>query len=439
LKKQNNTLNNGLQVLNIALSDVELPTINVANLKRSKDNWVSFGKNNQFPNELIKLLSKSTVHQALIEKKRELIVSEGMSYSENIAPFLEAINEYDETIDDIHEKCASDAAIHETQSVFVRYNRQKTKIIALDHCDTSFVRPDKNLDQFGRVQGYWICADWSNTRDNTPFYVEVFNPNNINETTQLWHYKKHSHGQPFYANVSYSSALNYIEAAERLSIFLVNIINNGFYSSAIVEVNAQMTDDQKRKFVADFTSKNTGAENAGKITFIISENKGSVTVTPLSNSDNTNIINAIRNICIAEIATGHRCNPSVAGVSPDQTGFNSEGALSKESMRQFYDVIRGLQLPFLKFVRRVIDFNGVSEYELDITTSASMSDEMDSMMKMDLIKAEVIAGEYGYSRNDIKPSVLADEAVEDEIAEQKEDIITDDALPADESDTEPLL
>jgi hypothetical protein len=424
LKKE---LNSNLQVLNIALSNVELPTINVAQLKRSKDEWVKFGDKNLYPNMLIDLVSKSTVHQAFIEKKRELIVSEGFSYSDNIAPFLENINEYGETVNDLHAMVAADVAIHETMSVFVRYNKQKTKILALDFCDTSFVRPDKNLDAFGRIQGYWVCADWSNTRDNTPVYYEAFNTKNIQETTQLWHFKKHSYGQPFYANVSYSSGINYIFAQEKLSVFLVNTIENGFYSSAIVEITAQMTPDQKRKFVADFTSKNTGADNAGKITFIINEQQGSVKVSPLSASDNTNIINTVRNICLAEIATAHRANPSIAGISAEASGFNSEGALSAQEMKKFFDVIRGLQLPFLKFIKRVIEFNGSTEYDLDITTSASMSEEMDAMMKMDLIKAEVIASEYGYTREDVKRSVLDDEDIADEIAEDSLDEIEDTA------------
>jgi hypothetical protein len=431
LKKE---LNNNLQVLNIALSNVKIPTINIAQLKRTKDEWVKYGDRNLYPNYLIELVNKSSVHQAFIEKKRELMTSEGFVYSENLAPFLERINEYGETINDIHAMVAGDAAIHETMSVFVRYNKQKTKIVSLDFCDTSFVRPDKNLDGFGRIQGYWVCADWSNTRDNEPKYYERFNTENINETTQLWHFKKHSYGQPFYANVSYSSIINYIEAAEKLSVFLVNTIENGFYSSAIVEITAQMTDEQKRKFVADFTSKNTGAENAGKITFIISEQQGAVKVTPLSASDNTNIINAVRNICISEISTGHRGNPSIAGISAEASGFNSEGALSKQEMKKFYDVIRGLQLPFLKFVKSVIEFNGITEYELDITQSASMSDEMDENLKADLIKAEVIAAEYGYTRDDIKPSVLADEDVEDVIAEDRLDDIEDTETVIEEID-----
>lgn len=389
-------------VFNIKLAEVKMPTVNMTQLRFNTNPWVDYGNKNLWPDYLIKLIPASTVHQSFLNKRSELILSEGLSYSDNIAAFLEKINEEGQTADDLLELSANDLSVLETFAVVVRYNKLKNKIVAMDYIDSSKVRADKNLDVFGNVQGYWISADWSNTTMNKPEYFEKFNPNKVNETTQVYFYHKRALGNPFYPVISYSSALTFVEMAYEVGKFALNDVINGFFGSALLNIKANMTDEQKAEFIAKIKSNFTGTENASKLLTTVSEEVDAVTLTPLNTTDNADKVVTRRDVYVAEISTAHRGNPIVAGVTPDGSTLGSDGKLYRDSLEIYYNtVIRQLQKPFIAFLERVLDFNGYTDYELDITSSAMMTNTEVPAWKMDYIKPEVWLAEQGYSPEDI--------------------------------------
>ncbi len=399
-----------------------MPTVNLTNLRYSTNAWVNYGDNNFWPDFLIKLVPFSTVHQSFVNKRAELILSEGLSYSDDIAPFLENINQEGQSADDLLELVANDLSVLETFAVVVRYNKLKNKIVAVDYLDSSKVRVDKNLDELGNVQGYWASADWTNTTINTPVYYERFNPNNINQTTQIFFYHKRALGNPFYPLVSYASALTYIMMANEVGKFALNDVLNGFFGSALLNVNAPMTEDQKAEFITKTTKAFTGAENASKLMVTVTEDAEAITLTPLNATDNADKVVTRREVNVSEISTAHRGNPIVAGVTPDGSQLGSDGKLYRDSLEIYYNtVIRQLQKPFINFMERVLDFNGYTDYELEITSSALMTNSEVPAWKMDFLKPEVWLSEHGYSKEDILDSHI-DENGDVEDPEETEDV-----------------
>ncbi|TXK23320.1 phage portal protein [Pontibacter qinzhouensis] len=394
-------------VFNVQLAEVRMPSINLTQLKYSVNPWVNYGDKNLWPEYLIKLITYSTVHQSFINKRSKLIYSEGLSYSDNISEFLENLNEEGGTADNLLEIVSTDLSVLETFAVVVRYNRMKDKIVAIDYLDSSKVRVDKNLDVLGNVQGYWISADWTNPTVNKPQYFEKFNPNNINETTQVYFYHKRATGNPFYPIISYASAIHFIEMAYEMGKFSLNDILNGFFGSALLSITANMTDEQKAEFMAKIKAGFTGSENASKLLTVISEEINSVTLTPLNPTDNTDKVASRKKVAVDEISTAHGGNPIVAGVTMDGSTLGSDGKLYRDALEIYYiDVIRHYQKPFISFIRRVLDFNGYSDYELEITSSALMTDTEVPAWKMDYLKPEVWIAEQGYSTEDILPELI---------------------------------
>ncbi|WP_299988735.1 hypothetical protein [uncultured Pontibacter sp.] len=415
----------GPGVYNIKLAEVKMPTINLTQLKYSPNPWVDYGNRNLWPDYLIKLIPASTVHQSFLNKRAELILSEGLTYSDNIASFLENINEEGNTADELLELVANDLAPLETFAVVVRYNKLKNKIVALDYLDSSKVRVDKNLDELGNVQGYWVSADWSNLPMNQPVYFEKFNPNKVKETTQLYFYHKRTAGNPFYPVISYASALTYIEMAYEVGKFALNDVLNGFFGSGLLNIKANMTDEQKAEFITKITSSFTGSENASKLMTTISEDVDAVTLTPLNSTDNSDKVVTRRDVYVAEISTAHRGNPIVAGVTPDGSSLGSDGKLYRDSLEIYYNtVIRQLQKPFITFLSRVLNFNGFADFELDITSSAMMTNTEVPVWKMDFLKPEVWLSEQGYTPEDILDS-LKDGNGDIEDPEEDENVPTD--------------
>lgn len=422
----NSNTNKTAQVFNIALAEVKLPEINPNQLKRSQEDWVKYGDKNNFPDYLIAAQKKATVHSSFINTKQGLIKAEGITYSDNIAPFLEQINEELETANDLLDQVATDLSVLETFAVQVRYNKLKDKIVALDYIDSSKVRPSKTLDERGRVQGYWLCADWTNVRENVPVYVERFNPQKITSTTQLFFYHKRALGQPFLPEISYASALNFIELSYELSKYALNTVFNGFFASAIMNVKAPMTDEQKQAFTSQVKNSFTGSENAAKLMVVVSEDENSVNVTPISTTDNTPLFNSLRKTVIEEICSAHRGQGILAGVQNEGSSLGSDGKLYNTALKVYdRNVIRPLQKSFLTFLERVLNFNGATEYELEITSTGIIKDTtLDNMFLQDVIKAEVLAAEMGYTPEDIKPEVL--EAPELPEVEPAEDVLQPD-------------
>ena len=415
--------------MNISLAEVKLPEIDATRLKRSKDEWVEYGAKNDFPDYLIQLEKKVTTHGSFIEKRQELIKSEGLTYSDDIAGFIEAINEELETADDLLDQVAADLATLETFAVMVRYNKLKDKIVALDYVDSSKVRPHKVLDERGRIQGYWVCADWSNVRENIPVYFEKFNPGKIGKTTQLYFYSRTALGQPFLPKVSYAAALNYMELSYELSKFGLNTVINGFFSSGILKVKATMNDDQKYVFTNKVKESFTGSENASKLMVTVSEETDSITFTPLNTTDNTPLLKALRDMCTEEICSAHRGNPIVAAIQASGSTLGSDGKLYRDSLEIYYNtVIRQLQKPFIAFMEKVLTFNGFTDFELEITSSAMLSNSLDMATKADFIKPEVWLAEYGYTKEDIKSELLdaAGDVVDPQNAPEDPNALPDD-------------
>ncbi|RNI30950.1 phage portal protein [Rufibacter immobilis] len=432
--KTNNTnkneTKNSFSSISVNLSSAEIPEISPARVKRLRDDWVPWGSKNNYPDVLIDFSKKSTIHSAFIQLKKKLISAEGFSCSDNIEAFVEKPNEYGESLDIILKKAAQDLAITETCALMVRYGKGGKKVAALDYVDSTKVRVDKKLDEFGRVQGFWLCADWSNVRDNPPVYYETYNPSKQGkQSSQLWYFKNKGAGQDYYPDISYASALTNIETAYNLDEFLANTVANGFFSSAIVEINSEATEEQKRKFIQDFTQKNTGSKNAGKITFVWTSQPNSVKINPINPSDITAFVEKSRQITTDAIVVAHGGQGILAGVRQEGNGLGSDGNLFNTAMKTYYStVIRDYQKPVIDFLKSVFDYNGVTEYELEVKSSALILDEN---RMIDLLKPEAYITDYGY---DVEDLLNPSDEVEEEVnpAEKKDGTTdTDETSPED--------
>ncbi|MFD2717910.1 phage portal protein [Hymenobacter monticola] len=390
------------QITHVNLAEVKLPEIRPSQLRYTVNDWVPYGESNNFPDYLIKSARKSPIHSSFINTRQNLIKGEGVTYSDDLAAFLEALDEDGCTINELCEQVATDLSILETFAVAVRYDGTRKNIIHLDYIDSSMVRPDKNLDELGKIQGYWVCADWSNTTINVPTYFEKFNPSKVKQTTQLYFYHKRGLGQPFLPDVSYLSALGYIELGYELSKYSLNSVLNGFFASGIMSVKANMTEEQKGDFQRAVKNSFQGSENASKLMVVVSEDVDTVKIEPLNAGDNTPMLNALDELVTKNICTAHQGNPIIASIQTDGSTLGSDGKLYRDSLEIYYNtVIKNLQNPFIRFMKKVLDFNGFKEYEFEIASSALMTKDIPDWVLQDYIQPKVVAAMYGFKEEDL--------------------------------------
>lgn len=400
-----NKINKISDTYTVNLAEVKIPEINPNQVRMSPNKWVHYGDSNMFPDFLMKSVKKSTNHSAFISLRENMIKGAGLTYSDNVKEFLENLDEEGQTLEDILEDVATDLSIMETFAIAIRYNKTRDKIIYLDYIDSSKVRPAK-IEQtpeeiaagvLPAIQGYFVCADWSDINRNTPRYYEKFNPNDVNDTTQLFFYHKRANGQPYLPEISYASALNYIEMEYQMSKYGLNSMLNGFFASAILQLNASLSDEQKERFKQSVNANFQGTDNASKLMVVVSETKDSVQITPISTGDNTPMLKALEEMAEAAICTAHRGQPVLAGIQSTGSTLGSDGKLIKTAQELFYNnVIVHLQKPILSFMKKVFRFNGITDYQLDIQSVNLVSEDIPDWFLQDYVKPEFLAAKWGF-------------------------------------------
>jgi hypothetical protein len=230
---------------------------------------------------------------------------------------------------------------------------------------------------------------------NEPVFYPRFDPSKPEERTQIYFYRKQSLGQPYVPEVSYLSAMNWIELGKELSKFGLNYVLNGFFPSGLLNVKG-ISEMDKDKFDRDVKGTFTNAENAGKIIITASEIDGALTFTPFSTTDNTPMLNALNGLAVSKIATAHRANALLAGIQSNGNGLVDSGETYSTNL-QIYEnaVIRPFKKAVISFINQVLKFNGVAESDLDIKNLSLLSKDIDDNILADFFTPEILADKYG--------------------------------------------
>lgn len=400
----------------LELASVKLPAVSVSRVQNQTEQWVSYGDRNAYPQFLVDAERKCAPHAAFLGLRRNLIAGAGLTHSDNIKTALEEIND-ETTADEMLVRVSDDISTFEAVACQVIYERGLKKIANVYPLPYMTVRPHKRLDDRGNPIGYWVSADWSNLTACPAKFYERFNTNSIGEElekvdpklrapkgSQIFVGFTPSKTNPYFPGIGYEAALSYIELASEISKFALSSVVNGFSSPGILNVIApNMSDEDADGFIRKFNNTMTGPENAAKVLVHIADNPDSAaqfTSIGLANPA-ANIAEYNREI-VAQVASAHRGNPILAGIATEGASLGGDANLFSTALDVYNSaVIEPLQAPFLAFLKRVLRFNGYTDFELGIAklslVNASMSDEM----KLKLLKPSVIAAEFGYTEEDM--------------------------------------
>lgn len=397
------------------LSEVALPEITPAQIKSLRTDWVPYGKKNNFPDYLIGAAKKCTEHSSLLATRQDLISGEGVTYNPDkdldkaLAERFKEINTDGESILDILNQCKVDMAVLETFALQVVWSNDKSTITDVFYQDSSKVRPAKEVNKRGQPVGYYYCSNWQDVARNPPVY---FNRFDISEKgrggEQMFFYHKATLGQPYLPDISYASALNYVELSYEMSKYALNYVINGFTGSGIFNVKAS-TDEELLEADTNIQKTFTGTDNAGRVLVFANNDGDGVTYTPLSANDNTPMLSTLNNLISNKVCSAHRANPIVAGIQSEGSTLGSDGKLFTTAMQTYYNlVIRDLQKPFIAFWMLYGKVAG-EELLLDISSSALLQTEMPEELQAE-IKPEVLVAQWGYKPEDLISYVAPGEA-----------------------------
>jgi hypothetical protein len=317
------------QLIKIGFADNKRPEFKEV---KNKD-YILFGEDNKFPDHILYLYDKSSVHGAIINNKVKYIIGNGI----NIPPTgpdpniisLAKINRYGESINKVLEKSCKDTELFGGfywQIVYDLVGRIKEII----HTPFQTIRK-------GKESGWLHCKDWKDYRLNRdPTTLDEFdalNPKGV----QLFAYKEYRPGPQEYPLPGYFAALNDIETDCEISIYNLSVMKNGQFTGKLISFfNGTVTEEKAKELEIKWNKKFNGSGNAGRT--MLAFNNGTdkePTVADLSSTDLDKLFDQLRKSTEGKIFAGHEVT------SPVLFGIMQPGSLgNRTEMQDSYEIFR---------------------------------------------------------------------------------------------------
>ncbi len=337
---------------------------------KGKD-YIYYGELNDYPNYLLRLYNNSAKNNAIITGKVDYICGNGWEVkSEDEAAkaqaysLMDKVNKYGESLDEITKKISTDLSIFGGYYLQIIWSKDKTKIAEIYHIDYYKVRT--NLDNsFFYVGNDWVKGDYVNAKPKYETFP-AFNP--ADKTgTQILYFKEYRAGENIYSLPDYRGAINYLELDISISEYHLNTINNGMFSSKLINLNnGKVSDEEQEAIEQQFKDKFSGSKNAGK--FMLSFNdsgENAPSIIDLSGTELDKHFDLLNKTVQQEVFSGHKItSPMLFGIKTEgQLGGRAELREASELFQNTY--INAKQKAIESIINYLYGFNGVTaELEL---------------------------------------------------------------------------
>ena len=356
-------------ILSINLETQTAPTIQEV---RGRD-YIEYGTEdwrNLYPQFLIDLYYNSSTHAAIVNQTAEMIAGEDLVAKEEDAINLETYVKFKkflrhanskESLHQVIKKIAFDFKLQGAYALHIVWNRERTEIVELYHVPVERVRAGRP-NELGKIDTYFISADWANTRTNKPYPVAAFNVNDRTSGSQLLYTGAYSPNMDVYHTPDYLAGCNWCLVDQRVAEFQLSNINSGFSSSFMISfANGIPTQEERRQIEQSLTEKFTGAENAGKFILTFSDDKTRTPeITAITPSDLDKQFLALQELLVSNICAAHRITSKTLMGIDTANGFSSN-ADELINAANFYQntVVRGFQLNILNTLQTIFSVNNI--------------------------------------------------------------------------------
>jgi len=390
-------------ILSINLSTTTAPVVSES---RSK-HWVDYGTEdwaNLYPQFLIDLYYNSSTQAAIINATAEMIAGENIVIEDEEERDLEAVVKLkkffnsansSETLQEVIKKISFDFKLQGAFALNVVWSQDRTQIAEIYHIGVDKIRAEKP-NELGKVEGYYVSADWSNTRANKPYRVPAFNTNDRTSPNQILYTGLYSPNMNAYHTPDYVAANNWALVDQRVAEFHLNNISAGFSGSFLISfANGVPTQEERFQIEQSLAAKFTGADNAGKFILTFSDDKTRTPeITAISPSDLDKQYLALQELLVQNILTGHRVtSPILMGIKSDSGLGNNADELN--SAANFYSntVVKPFQEHILKVLKKIFTVNNmdmpVRFEQLKPITTRFTNQDLAAVMTQDEIREEL--------------------------------------------------
>tara|TARA_R110001599_G_scaffold35980_3_gene113314 strand:+ start:1368 stop:3362 length:1995 start_codon:yes stop_codon:yes gene_type:complete len=391
---------------NIININLETSTAPIVQETRGRD-WIEYGTDNWrnlYPQFLIDLYYSSSISAAIINATSEMIAGEALIIEDEDDRDLEAtvklqnfINRANgnESLHEVIKKLAFDFKLQGAFALNIVWSKDRTQIAEVYHLDVSKLRCARP-NEFGKTTGYYISSDWSNTRQNKPYYVPAFNANDRTSANQIMYSGLYSPNMNSYYTPDYVSCNNWALIDARVSEFHLNNISNGFAGSFMISfANGIPSQEERMQIEQSLTDKFCSETNAGKFVLTFSDDKTRTPeITPINTSDLDKQYIALQELLTSNILSGHRVTSKTLMGIDSANGFSSNtDEIINAANFYLNTVVKPFQDQIVKQLRKIFQINNmdmpVNFVQLKPITVQFDSKTIREVMTIDEIREEL--------------------------------------------------
>ena len=294
----------------------------------SAKDLMEWGTRNSYPDYLLDLYNNVPTLRAIINGNIDFIAGDDVS----ILPLTQHLTNgiMNNRGDHIREQIKDISKDYEIYGGFALQIIRNLigEVAEVYYIDMRFLRTNKE----GNV--FYYCEDWSKSVRKDVIVYPAFMPNlnwdalddeakNRNASSIL--YVKNVHTQVYPAPL-YAASIKACEIERLIDDFHLSDINNHFVSSAIINFNNGIPDDDvKEQIEREFTEKFCGASNGGRTAFSWNPNKESATdIVEFEVKDFGERYKSLSDHSRQQIFTAFRANPNLFGIPTEGNGFANE-------------------------------------------------------------------------------------------------------------------
>ena len=398
-------------IISINLSTTTAPVVSES---RSK-HWVDYGTEdwaNLYPQFLIDLYYNSSTQAAIINSTSELIAGENIVIEDEAERDLEAVVKLkkffnsangNETLHEVIKKISFDFKLQGAFALNIVWSQDRTTISEIYHIGVDKIRVEKP-NELGKVEGYYVSADWSDTRKNKPYRVPAFNTNDRTSPNQILYTGLYSPNMNAYHTPDYVAGNNWALVDQRVAEFHLNNISNGFTGSFMINfANGVPTQEERFQIESSLAAKFTGADNAGKFILTFSDDKTRTPdITAISPSDLDKQFLALQELLVQNILSAHRITSKTLMGIDSANGFSSNADELNAASNYFLNTVcKPYQAHIIRTLRKIFTVNNmdmpVMFEQLKPITTKFTNQDLAGVLTSDEIREEM-----GYAPLDVE-------------------------------------
>ena len=299
---------------------------------RSGYDYVSWGKDNRFPNDLYDMYQNSAILQSVINGTADYVFGSGV-----ISAF-DVVNDKYETLEDVVKRCVFDLLIFGGFAIQLMYKGGKVE--AMYWLD--FQKCRKSEDE----KKVYYSDDWGKYAKKALEY-NAWTPG-TEKGTCIFYYKGHK-TRGIYPVPMYIGALKSIKISTEISNFHLNNITKGFASNAVISFNnGEPDEDTKARIEKDVKEKFCGTDNAGSFLLLFNDSKDNACEIAKIQDDKFDLkYDALAKSVKEDIFIAFRATPTLFGLPNENNGFSKQ-----EYLESFELYNKTVVVPLQKDVER---------------------------------------------------------------------------------------